>query len=59
MTIENIALRCRVHNAYEAGLCFGPRRRPPAVRETAPPYGAAVGGPRAASPFRNGIGAEP
>jgi len=26
-TIENIALRCRRHNQYEAELIFGPRRR--------------------------------
>jgi len=25
-TVENIALRCRRHNQYEAELTFGPRR---------------------------------
>jgi hypothetical protein len=27
-TVENIPLRCRRHNQYEAELIFGPRRRP-------------------------------
>lgn len=27
-TVENIALRCRTHNAYESELVFGPRQRP-------------------------------
>lgn len=31
-TAENIQLRCRAHNVYEAELCFGPREAP-VVRE--------------------------
>src|SRR6266849_1848879 len=33
-TVENISLRCRRHNQYEAELVFGPRRRP-SLREAA------------------------
>jgi len=42
-TLENISLRCRRHNQYEAELVFGPRRAP-AVQEraasslTGPPF---------------------
>jgi hypothetical protein len=36
-TTENIQVRCRVHNAYEADLFFGPRT-PPFVREDYMPY---------------------
>jgi hypothetical protein len=36
-TVENISLRCRVHNAYEAEAVFG-RYEPPAVREIAERY---------------------
>ena len=38
-TADNIALRCRAHNQYEAELVFGPRQ-PMAVRETADRSGA-------------------
>jgi hypothetical protein len=34
-TVENIALRCRAHNAYEAELVFG-RYAPAADREWLP-----------------------
>jgi hypothetical protein len=37
-TVENIALRCRAHNVYEAELLFGPYE--PRVRETPAPYAA-------------------
>jgi hypothetical protein len=37
-TEENIALRCRAHNAYESELIFGPFDAD-SVRETAPAYG--------------------
>jgi len=30
-TVENISLRCRRHNQYEAELLFGPRRAPSAA----------------------------
>jgi 5-methylcytosine-specific restriction endonuclease McrA len=33
-TAENLELRCRAHNAYEARVCFGP----PMVREEAAPF---------------------
>jgi hypothetical protein len=36
--VDNIELRCRAHNAFEAELDFGPRL-PTLVRETGPPYG--------------------
>ena len=39
-TIENIALRCRAHNAYEAELIFG-AYAPSRVGETAATYGGA------------------
>ena len=39
-TIENIALRCRAHNAYEAELIFG-AYGPSRVGETAATYGGA------------------
>jgi hypothetical protein len=38
-TVDNIALRCRAHNVYEAELVFG-RFDPPVVREPAPAWGA-------------------
>ena len=38
-TIDNIALRCRRHNQYEAELVFGPRD-PSTVRETSEVYRA-------------------
>jgi hypothetical protein len=38
-TVENIALRCRAHNVYEAELIFGPFD-PGRVRETAQRYGS-------------------
>jgi hypothetical protein len=37
-TVENIALRCRAHNVYEARLIFGPYD-PLVVRETPAAYG--------------------
>jgi hypothetical protein len=40
-TIDNIQLRCRAHNAYEAGRDFG-CRPVLAVREDCPPYELAV-----------------
>ena len=36
-TVENISLRCRAHNVYEAELLFGPYEH--RVRETSAPYG--------------------
>jgi len=39
-TVENIALRCRAHNVYEAEMIFGPYD-PSRVRETPPAYGIA------------------
>jgi hypothetical protein len=38
-TVENIALRCRAHNGYEAQLFFG-QSRSPGVREARPMRGA-------------------
>ena len=38
-TVDNIELRCRSHNAYEAELYFGPRSHPDVVRETSMAYG--------------------
>jgi len=49
----------RARRSRARGLCFGPWRGPPTVRETAPPYGALVGGRRGAFPFRNGTAAGP
>jgi hypothetical protein len=37
-TIENIQLRCRAHNGYEAELYFGPRSILRSVREERTPY---------------------
>jgi hypothetical protein len=42
-TMENIELRCRAHNAYEADLEFGPRR-PLVLRERLTPYGGTRSG---------------
>ncbi len=39
-SVENISLRCRAHNVYEAELLFGPYES--RVRETSAPYGAAT-----------------
>ena len=39
-TVENISLRCRAHNVYEAELLFGPYQ--PRVRETPAVYAAAT-----------------
>ena len=39
-TVENISLRCRAHNVYEAELLFGPYES--RVRETPAPYGVAT-----------------
>jgi hypothetical protein len=39
-TVENIGLRCRVHNVYEAERCFGPWRGESEVREATPRYGS-------------------
>jgi len=36
-TVENIALRCRLHNQYEAELVFGPRRSPVVRQASASP----------------------
>jgi len=51
-TIDNISLRCRRHNQYEAELVFGPRGRP--ATESGPASRAAVNGtpstPAAAAP---------
>jgi len=41
-TADNLQLRCRAHNQYEAQLYFGPRDAP-AVRETRAPYKAPRG----------------
>jgi hypothetical protein len=45
-TVENISLRCRAHNVYEAELLFGPYES--RVRETSAPYGETCSG---TSPF--------
>ncbi len=37
-TIENVELRCRAHNAYEAGLFYGPLRDVSRVQESSAPY---------------------
>ena len=45
-TIENIQLRCRAHNGYEADLYYGPGRPSDdgdVVRETRARYGAQLG----------------
>jgi hypothetical protein len=47
-TLENIELRCRVHNRHEADLFYGPIRRYAAgdvVRESIAPYGSAIDAP--------------
>ena len=36
-TVDNIQLRCRAHNGYEASLFFGPEG-PEVVREGQPVY---------------------
>jgi hypothetical protein len=41
-TVENISLRCRAHNVYEAELIFGPYD-PFSVRETPAVYPASLG----------------
>ncbi len=41
-TVENISLRCRAHNVYEAELIFGPYD-PSRVRETPAAYAASGG----------------
>ena len=45
-TVANIQLRCRAHNAYEAGLFYGPRGAGPAsvVRERPAAYGLSARG---------------
>jgi hypothetical protein len=59
MTPDNLALRCRAHNAFEAEQCFGPWRGKRAVRESPSPYGSQARGPAPARPFRNGWAAGP
>jgi hypothetical protein len=39
-TLENISLRCRVHNQYEAGVDFGRRARPGTDGRKAPGHAA-------------------
>jgi hypothetical protein len=53
-TLENLQLRCRVHNAYEADLEFGPRQAQPqtAVEQAYVPY-------RTAPSTRSGPGRTP
>ncbi len=50
-TADNIQLRCRAHNGYEAELYFG-RRKPPVVREARPSYSHPPEQPRR----RSGLG---
>ncbi|MGH2453910.1 MAG: HNH endonuclease [bacterium] len=50
-TADNIQLRCRAHNGYEAELYFGPRH-PERVKETRASYLAPNGQPR----WRPGLG---
>ncbi len=50
-TADNIQLRCRAHNGYEAELYFG-RRKPPVVREARPSYSHPPERPRR----RSGLG---
>jgi hypothetical protein len=59
MTPDNLALRCRAHNAFEAEQCFGPWRGKRAVRERPPPYGVRIIQHTPARPFRNGCAAGP
>ncbi|PYV07620.1 MAG: hypothetical protein DMG07_28045, partial [Acidobacteria bacterium] len=37
-TVENISLRCKVHNAHEVDVFFGPRDSSHGVREAPAPY---------------------
>jgi hypothetical protein len=59
MTLENLTLRCRAHNVFEAEQCFGPWRGTRAIRESPPPYGVRTSGDLPARPFRNGLAAGP
>ena len=56
-TIENIALRCRAHNRYEARLYFDPIAGARAGEER--PTSSATAGARGASSFRNESGGAP
>jgi hypothetical protein len=57
-TIENIQLRCRAHNGYEAGLVYGAGRRDDVtgddgegvVREASPRYVSTRSGPSSPTP---------
>jgi len=59
MTLENLSLRCRAHNVFEAEQCFGPWRGSRAVRESPPPYGIRTSEHLLARPFRNDCAAGP
>jgi hypothetical protein len=59
MTVDNLALRCRAHNAFEAEQCFGPWRGPRAVRESPPPYGVRIIQHTPARSYQNGCAAGP
>jgi hypothetical protein len=56
MTVDNLALRCRAHNAYEAEQCFGPWRGKRAVREKPPPLRIPCPRPRPGPPVPERLG---
>jgi hypothetical protein len=49
-TIDNIELRCRAHNAYEADLFYGPLRDVPRIQEPRARYVSAPTRSARASP---------
>jgi len=53
-SVENLSIRCRVHNVFEAQRLFGPWRGPPVVREAPPPYEVQVA-LRGGNSFRNEV----
>jgi len=53
-TPENIQLRCRAHNGYEADLFFGPGSRPPVVATRPGPSCVAATQPHADGGIRPG-----
>ena len=54
MSVENISLRCRAHNAYEADLIFG-RFDPTLVREASAEYVAFGNGEQVLEPVASGM----
>ncbi|HEY6103305.1 MAG TPA: hypothetical protein VI007_08805 [bacterium] len=49
-TVENVELRCRAHNRYEAGLYFGPEQQNVGATGRAAVSAAALRGPTATTP---------